>query len=40
MGGTHDRQVLIILPIASVISGLDTANPRRQPLMLYDLLKV
>ena len=32
--------MLISLPIASTTSGAATANPIRQPLMLYDLLKV
>src|SRR5207248_10190111 len=39
-GGTHDRSVLIILPIRSHSFGEVTANPSRQPLMLYDLLNV
>ena len=39
-GGLHEAVVLISLPIASTTSGCATANPIRQPLMLYDLLKV
>ena len=39
-GGLHEAVVLISLPIASTTSGAPTANPTRQPLMLYDLLKV
>ena len=39
-GGLHEAVVLISLPIASTTSGFATAKPIRQPLMLYDLLKV
>ena len=39
-GGLHEAEVLISLPIASTTSGCATAKPIRQPLMLYDLLKV
>ena len=40
IGGVHDSVVLIILPIVSATSTDATAKPRRQPLMLYDLLNV
>ena len=36
----HEAVVFTILPIASTIGGWPTARPIRQPLMLYDLLKV
>ena len=39
-GGTHDSALFVSLPNTSMISGLLTANPRRQPLMLNDLLNV
>ena len=40
IGGTHESDVLIILPITSATSADATAKPSRQPLMLYDLLNV
>ena len=36
----HDNVVLTIFPIASAIRSPVTQKPSRQPLMLYDLLKV
>ena len=39
-GGTHESALFVSLPNTSTISGLLTANPSRQPLMLNDLLKV
>ena len=39
-GGVQESVVLIIVAIESVMLGEDTANPRRHPLMLYDLLNV
>ncbi len=39
-GGTQDNALLVSLPKTSMISGLLTANPRRHPLMLNDLLNV
>ena len=39
-GGTHDSALLVSLPNTSMIAGLLTANPSRQPLMLNDLLNV
>ena len=39
-GGTQDSAVFVSVPITSIVAGLETAKPRRQPLMLNDLLKV
>src|SRR5258708_36461550 len=39
-GGTHEIDVLVILPTASIVALLPIAYPSRQPLMLYDLLNV